>query len=422
VQVIFDPAETGESSASLTIAAEGVKAPVTVVLTGSGQVLSGLNVSPPQLTFAATVAGTSSAPLTVTVSNSSSVAASQLVVSVSAGFALTQNTCPASLAAGATCTVGVVFAPNATGAETGTLSVTSSSFATPANVTLGGTGALAAAIQVTPATIDFGTTGVGATSSPVNLTVTNSGVASPLSNLMLAVPAGFQLLNNTCAASLGPGASCTAQLDFAPTAAGAQAGSLTVSSSTIANGVQVPLAGAGFDFTVKVSGASNQSVASGLSASYTLVLTPLNGSSGAFTFACNSLPANAVCVFNPSGETLSSGATGNVTAQVSTGGSAVSAGFRKTGAWRVLPLVCGLLLMPLGWKKARRTLRAAIWVALMAILVGGIGSCANSGGGTGGGLGASSSGATTPAGTYSISVTVTSTGVSHNATLTLTVD
>jgi hypothetical protein len=422
VQVIFDPAATGESSASLTIAAEGVKAPVTVVLTGSGQVLSGLNVSPPQLTFAATVAGTSSAPQTVTVSNTSSVAANQLAVSVSAGFTLTQNTCGGSLAAGATCTVGVVFAPNATGAEAGTLSVTSSSFATPANVTLGGTGALAAAIQVTPATINFGTTGVGATSSPVNLTVTNSGVASPLSNLMLAVPAGFQLLNNTCASSLGPGASCTAQVEFSPTAAGAQTGSLTVSSSSVANGVQVPLTGAGFDFTVAVSGASNQSVASGLSASYTLVLTPLNGSSGAFTFACNSLPANAVCIFNPSGETLSSGVTGNVTAQVSTGSTAASVRWNGPGEWGALPLFCGLLLLPLKWKRNRKALHGAVLIALLAILVGGVGSCAKSGGGTGGGLGSATGELSTPPGTYSIPVTVTSTGVSHNATLTLTVD
>jgi hypothetical protein len=53
--------------------------------------------------------------------------------------------------------------------------------------------------------------------------------------------------------------------------------------------------------------------------------------------------------------------------------------------------------------------------------VGGVGSCAESGGGTGGDPG-DGSGAITPVGTYSIPVTVTSTGVSHNITLTLTVD
>jgi hypothetical protein len=262
---------------------------------------------------------------------------------------------------------------------------------------------------------------VGQTSNQITVTVTNSGASEPLNNLALSVPAGFQLANNTCGAQLGPGASCTAGVEFAPTAAGAQSGMLTVSSSTVANAVELPLQGTGFDFTVAVSGASAQSVAGGLSASYTLVLTPLNGSSGAFTFACKALPANAVCVFTPSGETLNAGVTGNVTAQVATGGVAVSARLRRQGAWGVLPLVCGLLVLPLGWKRKRKVLGTVILLVLLAFLVGGVGSCASSGGGTGG-LGANAGGLITPAGTYSIPVTVTSTGVSHNATLTLTVD
>ncbi|MGO9338944.1 MAG: choice-of-anchor D domain-containing protein [Terracidiphilus sp.] len=428
VQVIFDPATTGVSSASLNVAADNLKAPVAVALSGSGQVISGLNVSPAQLIFAATVAGSSSPPQTVTVSNSSSVVASQLTMAASTGFVLTQNTCmrtagTGSLAAGGTCTVGVIFAPASTGAKSGTLNVMSTSIATAANVTLSGIGALAAAIQVTSPALNFLSTGVGQTSGPITLTVTNSGAADPLSNLMLAVPAGFQLVNNTCAASLGPGASCTAGVEFAPTVAGAQSGSLTVSSSTVADGVSLPITGLGFDFTVTVSGSSSQSVASGLSANFTLLLTPLEGSAGVFTFACNSLPANAVCVFNPTGETLTSGATGNFTAQVSTGNPPASA--RRTGAglWGVLPLACGLVLLPLGWKRKRGTLRGGILLLLlMAILVCGLGSCATSGGGTGSGPGAGSDGATTPVGTYSIPVTVTSTGVTHNAMLTLTVD
>jgi hypothetical protein len=302
------------------------------------------------------------------------------------------------------------------------LSVTSASAEPPANVTLSGTGALAAAIQVTPQTINFPTTGVGQTSSAVTMTVTNSGTVDALSNLTLTVPAGFQLVNSTCGTSLGPGTTCTAGVEFAPTAAGAQTGSLIVSSSTVTGGVQVPLAGTGFDFTVTVAGAGNLSVASGLSASFTLVFTPLDGLPGTFTFACGSLPANAVCVFNPASETLNAGVTGNVLAQVSTGGIEVSARLRKARWWGVAPIVCCMLLLPPGRKKARRAVQAAIWVALLTVLVGGVGSCASSGGGSGGGVSAETGGLTTPAGTYTIPVTVTSTGVSHTATLTLTVD
>jgi hypothetical protein len=73
-----------------------------------------------------------------------------------------------------------------------------------------------------------------------------------------------------------------------------------------------------------------------------------------------------------------------------------------------------LLLLAL-WRRRK----ALLLVALLAILTGGVSSCAGSSigqpskpGGTG----------TTPAGSYSIPVTVTSNGISHQVTLTLIVD
>src|SRR6202046_567527 len=50
------------------------------------------------------------------------------------------NNCGTSVAAGASCTVGVTFAPTAAGAATGTLSVNSSAPGSPLTVALSGTG------------------------------------------------------------------------------------------------------------------------------------------------------------------------------------------------------------------------------------------------------------------------------------------
>jgi hypothetical protein len=50
------------------------------------------------------------------------------------------NTCGTSLAAGATCSVSVKFAPTTAGAATGTLSVNSSAPGSPLTVALSGTG------------------------------------------------------------------------------------------------------------------------------------------------------------------------------------------------------------------------------------------------------------------------------------------
>lgn len=426
VAVTFSPTGVGGSSATLIITSATINVtPVSVSLSGSGQVVSGLNVSPTQLTFAAAVLGSPSQAQTVVVSNTSKISASQLALSVTSGFALTQNTCMASLPANSSCEVGVVFAPSITGPITGTFSITSPSIAIPATVILSGTGASAAAIEVTPSSIDFLTPiGVGQTSSTTTVTITNSGIATTLSGLTLAAPAGFELVNDTCAAALAPGSSCTAGVEFVPTSAGAQTGSLTVTSTTVSPGASVPLKAMAFDFTLAISGSSTQSVASGQRVSYTLLLTPLNGSAGSFTFACTSLPSNALCIFSPATETLNAGVSGNVTVQVSTGSPTVAVRSRGPRIWNMLPLVCGLILLPLGWKSRRKFLRVTAMLFLSAALAGSIASCTSSGGGTGGGGSGGSSGGSgsTPSGTYPIQVNVTSTGVQHSVTVTMTVD
>jgi hypothetical protein len=256
------------------------------------------------------------------------------------------------------------------------------------------------------------------------VTVTNTGVSASLSNLALAVTAGFQIVNNTCPTALAPGLSCTAGVEFAPTSAGAQTGTLTVTSSAVATGASVPLSGMSLDFTLTVIGSASQTVAAGQTADFTLVVTPLNGSGGTFTFACGTLPANALCLVNPVTETLN-GVTGNVMVQIST--TAATGLLIEPASWRILPLACGLILLPFGWRRRRKAL---LLVALLSILVGGISSCTSSGGGSGGTGGESGSGGT-PAGTYSIPVSASANGVTRFVTdpttgaqqnLTLTVD
>ncbi|MGA2046983.1 MAG: choice-of-anchor D domain-containing protein [Terracidiphilus sp.] len=425
VQVIFSPTSAGGSAATLVISSAtfGVSS-ISVPLNGTGQVASGLNVNPAQLAFAAITVGSSSRAQTVTVSNTSNIAASQLALSVTPGFSIVQNTCASSLTAGSTCTVGVVFSPTVSGPATGAFNAASPSIATSATVPLSGTGAVAAGIAVTPPAIDFPTTGVGQTSSPATITITNTGALTALSSLAFTVPSGFQLVNNTCAATLAPGSTCTTGVEFAPATAGAQTGKLSVTSPTVASSPFVTLQGMGYDFTLAISGPNTQSVASGQSASYTVELTPLSGSSGSFTFGCGTLPSKAVCSFNPTAETVNAGATGDVKVNISTGSATTSTRSRGPRIWDALPLLCAFILLPLGWKSRRRLLRVTALFFLSGVcfilsscgtVSGGIGG----GGGSGGGSGGSGS---TPSGTYPIQVNATSNGVQHSITVTLTVD
>jgi hypothetical protein len=101
---------------------------------------STLALSTASLTFGDEVVGTTSQPLTVTLTNSGTAALSIASITVSADFEETNN-CVSPLAPGAKCTINVTFTPNSTGSLSGTISVTDNAAGSPQTVSLSGTGA-----------------------------------------------------------------------------------------------------------------------------------------------------------------------------------------------------------------------------------------------------------------------------------------
>jgi hypothetical protein len=106
---------------------------------GTGPTGTALTASPSSLSFGNENVGSTSSSQSVTVSNPGSSAVSMSSIGVTGPFGESNN-CGTSLAAGASCTVGVTFAPTASGAATGTLSVNSSAPGSPLTVALTGTG------------------------------------------------------------------------------------------------------------------------------------------------------------------------------------------------------------------------------------------------------------------------------------------
>jgi parallel beta-helix repeat protein len=100
---------------------------------------SALTASPTSESFGNENAGSTSATQSVTVTNPGTSAVSMSSIGVTGPFGESNN-CGTSLAAGATCTVGVTFAPTAAGSATGSLSVNSSAAGSPLTVALSGTG------------------------------------------------------------------------------------------------------------------------------------------------------------------------------------------------------------------------------------------------------------------------------------------
>jgi hypothetical protein len=414
-QIVFDPMVGGGIAATLAVSSStlGVS-PATLTLSGTAQLASGLSANPAELNFAAVHPGQVTPSQTVTVTNASNFSMISVAIAVSPPFVLTQNSCTGSLGAGAQCTASVAFAPATNAAATGTLTVSSPSVATPASVALIGSGG----IQVGPGAIGFPITGVGMTSNPTAVTVTNLSTTDTLTGLALGITTGFQMVASTCGTTLAPQASCTAGVEFAPGAAGRQTGNLTVTTSTV-SAAPITLSGMGFDFTAAISGLQSQTVSSGQTATYALVLSAVNGSQGAVSFQCSSLPADARCVFSPGTAAVNGGAQSNVTVAISTGEGTARAN-EPGGPWRAMPLLACVLLLPL----AGRRKRGLALVALLAAVVcfGAVACTSSGGGGSGGPNGGGGNGTTTPAGTYSIQIAAGGAGVQHTLTVTLTVD
>jgi hypothetical protein len=172
ISVTFDPSTTSES-ATLTIVDGDSTSPQSVALTGTAPAL--FNVSPTSLTFTASAVNTATAAQTLTITNgrATAVTYTSATVTSTGGFAgdftLPTNTCATTptIAAGTTCTIGVVYTPTTAGTETATLTIVDTDTTSPQTVTLTG--------NTTPVTPGF-----TLAASPTTLTVAkgSSGTAT----------------------------------------------------------------------------------------------------------------------------------------------------------------------------------------------------------------------------------------------------
>jgi hypothetical protein len=248
ISVTFDPTKPGERTGAITVTDNAPNNPQTVSLTGTGTVVS---LTPTRLNFGDVLVGATSPAKTVTLANTGSTTLTiTSITSSGTGFAQT-NTCPispATLAAGATCTISATFTPAAAGAATGSISVSDSGGGHTQTVTVSGSGTL---VELTPARLNFGSEPVGTTSPAKTVTLTNTG-ATPLSITSIALggadPGDFAITADTCPvspATLAAGAQCRITLKFTPTATGPREANLSVSDGGGGSPQAVSLSGTG---------------------------------------------------------------------------------------------------------------------------------------------------------------------------------
>ena len=262
VSITFKPSMTAAESATLAIADNATGSPQTDTLAGTGTAAApAASLSPTPVNFGNQRKGTTSAPLTVTVTNAGAaalhLAATNAVTIAGANapefaVAAAGTTCTngAAVNAGATCVVMLTFTPGASGSGTATLSVADDAASSPQTDTLSGTGVFPAT-SLNPTSVSFPATPVGSTSAAQTVTLTNSGTDTLhlTANVSLggANTGDFTVTQGTTCISgtaLAPNGTCLINFTFAPAANGNRSATATVTDDASPATQTIALTGA----------------------------------------------------------------------------------------------------------------------------------------------------------------------------------
>jgi hypothetical protein len=381
INVVFSPTAGGAATGTATITGSVAVTNSPVSLTGTGVATAAIaSVTPASLAFGNVGTGTTSTAQALTLSNTGTGPLNTIAVVVTAPFSrptgAAGGTCGTTLAAASTCTINVVFSPTAAGAASGTATITGSAAVTNSPVSLTGTGVATVAIaNVTPTSLAFGNQATGTTSTAQALTLHNTGTGS-LTTIAVAVTAPFSrpagVAGGTCGTILAAAATCTINVVFSPTAAGAATGTATITGSVTVSGSPVSLTGTGTSaaaianvtptslaFGNAITGTTSTAQAitlhntgnAALNTIAVVVTAPFSRPTGVAGGTCGTtLAAASTCtinvVFSP---TAAGGATGTatVTGSVTVSGSPVS--LTGTG---VAPIVAATLT-PTTWSPSQ---------------------------------------------------------------------
>jgi hypothetical protein len=225
MQFGFTPTSVGELTDASQVTWSGF--PFTIGLHGIGiastaDPTKALRLTPNGLDFGAVTLGSSAPSQVVTITNISSVS---VTMNGSGGaplhteFGGSQSCQGVSLAPGASCTMQFGFTPSTLGDLNDDSKVTWNGI--PFDIALHGTG-VAPLFKANPSALDFGDVQVGSSATQQLVTITNQSPVAVTMNGTGGAPlhAEFGGAQSCQGVSLAPGATCTMQFGFSPTAVG----------------------------------------------------------------------------------------------------------------------------------------------------------------------------------------------------------
>jgi hypothetical protein len=172
-----------------------------------------VKISPSGIYFGNELIKTSSAPKTITITNSQPLTLSIRGIAALGNFTQTNTCIPAGatsgqLAARASCTISATFTPASTGNKTGLITVIDDAAGSPQKINLHGTGVGPASFSAT--TFAFGNQRISTTSAAKAVTaVNNQAVVLKISSITTTGTFGQ---TNNCPAALKPNTSCVINL------------------------------------------------------------------------------------------------------------------------------------------------------------------------------------------------------------------
>ena len=278
--VAFAPATTGSPTGTLTVTSNATNPTLTVSLSGTATAAGSLAAGASPLSFGSVLVGqTQTLSETVTNSGGSTVTVSQ-VAATGSGYSVSGVTTPFTLAAGASKSFNVVFAPTAAGSPTGTLTVTSDASNSSLQVSLSGTATAAGVIASSPASLSFGSVQVGNSSTKSEI-LSNTGGSSIKVSQVAVSGSGYSISGVTVPFTINAGQSFTFSATFTPQASGSQTGSISVTSDASNTLPAIGLSGTGTavgTFGVSPTSFGFGSVTVGQSKNMTATLSASGGS------------------------------------------------------------------------------------------------------------------------------------------------
>ena len=229
-----------------------------------------LLLTPTTLAFGNQPVGTTSEPLTATLTNGGltalTISGITIVGANPTDFSESDN-CDGSVAAGSSCTISVTFTPASVASFTATVNVADSASSQPQTISLTGTGTTATTAPqavLNPTSVAFGNQTVGTTTAAVVIMLSNPGNATlTITGISLVgMNPGDFAQTNTCGASLAASASCIISVTFTPASAASFSATVSVADNATGSPQTAALSGTG------VAAAAPQAVLSPTSLSY----------------------------------------------------------------------------------------------------------------------------------------------------------